>query len=83
MLTCCQLYCECKGGVGVSPLRVIYQYCTTYLACSYFSKFKKMNIFAHKSLLQREEGSSRLVFVNTKIISLVWVVGCKCRFKDR
>ena len=23
MLTCCQLYCECKGGVEVTPLRVI------------------------------------------------------------
>ena len=23
MLTCCQLYCECRGGVGVAPLRVI------------------------------------------------------------
>ena len=23
VLTCCQLYCECRGGVGVAPLRVI------------------------------------------------------------
>ena len=44
MLTCCQLYCECKGGVGVTPLRVIlpkYEpvWCTADLIQNYLLRF--------------------------------------------